>query len=60
MSFLRHTEIYQSDVIFSPREKVPPSVGRHRSRVKDATEGARLEFIVFDEFPAGYSLAGLR
>jgi len=59
MSFLRHTEIYRSDVLtgFTPG-KVPPPVDRHSARVKRRDGRSAPDFIVFDEFPAGYSSAG--
>src|SRR3569833_646989 len=57
--FLRHTEIYRSDVLtgFTPG-KVPPPVDRHSARVKRRDGRSAPDFIVFDEFPAGYSSAG--
>jgi len=58
LSFFRHEEIYRSDDRSrKARPGSPPSVGRRRGGLKDATEGARPAHHRCDEFPAGYSLA---
>jgi hypothetical protein len=61
MSFLRHGEIYRSDVVLTPSLSgggVPPPVGRPSSSSPRARRKERALLIVRDEFPAGYSLAG--
>ncbi len=60
MSFLRHTEIYRSDVLPRQITWLPVAASRwsapgtsQRTRRKE-----RVLLIVRDEFPVGYSLAG--
>jgi hypothetical protein len=61
MSFLRHEEIYRSDMILAARasrgweaaSRGPASKPQQRTRRKE-----RALLIGTDEFPAGYSLAG--
>src|ERR1043165_7322593 len=61
MSFLRHGEIYRSDVSdpLHPRGGgAPPPDGRPPSRSRRTPPKERPPLIVRDEFPVGYSSAG--
>jgi hypothetical protein len=61
MSFLRHEEIYRSDVFSKPVEGWGRSAASRWSAPEPSQRTRRKERvlpIVRDEFPAGYSLAG--
>ena len=62
MSFLRHGEIYRSDVVFGSHRTeggAPPPVGRRPCPGKRRDGKERALLIVRDEFPVGYSSIGL-
>jgi len=62
MSFLRHGEIYRSDVVLGsdrPEGGAPPPVGRRPCPGKRRDGRNAPWLIVRDEFPVGYSSIGL-